>query len=416
MHYRRLYGAIALGLCALSVNTWARIKLISLPVREHIEIQLQNEHTTIIEEERIVPLKKGLNSIDFAWQNTSIKPETIVFRVLSDNTQNKALKVNILSVSYPPNESALTWQVSASQTGSARVRISYALNRLDKQYHYLAQVNEAETAMDLFQYIRVNNQSGEQFLNATLNTGTSNGTGNGHPLQLSIGMNETEEYLNHQFAQVPVEKTYTVNPASLGYRDRRQDKLNVLMHYQVHNDTRHKLGKIPLAAGKYRIYQHDSQGSSIFIGEDRGQYTAIEDRQKLFIGKARDVVVRRIIKRKKRQQINGNLYNMDVLVKYEIDNYKNTPVSLTIEESIPYLKQEVLSNGGMADNPSFIEWQIGKDSNFKNKPLKELTSANKLAYQLTLPAQSKTGKPAKLQRQLNIHFKNLFDHSINRFR
>lgn len=151
MKYRPLYGIIALSLCTVSVNTWARIKLITLPVREHIEIQLENEHTSIIEEERIVPLKKGLNSIDFAWHNTSIKPETIVFRVLPE----KDLQANVLSVSFPPNESALTWQVSASATGSARVRISYAINRLDKQYHYLAQVSADESTMDLFQYVRV---------------------------------------------------------------------------------------------------------------------------------------------------------------------------------------------------------------------------------------------------------------------
>ncbi len=65
MHYRRLYGAIALSLCALSVNSYARIKLISLPVREYIEIQLENKHTTIIEEERIVPLKKAAIVLTF---------------------------------------------------------------------------------------------------------------------------------------------------------------------------------------------------------------------------------------------------------------------------------------------------------------------------------------------------------------
>lgn len=406
MHYRRLCGAIALSLCALSVNSYARIKLISLPVREHIEIQLENEHTTIIEEERIVPLKKGRNSIDFSWQNTAIKPETIVFRVLPDTASAQSLQVNVLSVSYPPNESALTWQVSASQSGSARVRISYAILRLEKQYHYLARVNADETAMELFQYIRVNNQSGEQFLNAGLNTG------NARPVQLSVGLNETQEYLNQQFSSVPVEKTLTVNASAMGFRDRSQDKLNVLMHYRLHNDASHKLGKSPLAAGKYRIYQQDKQGGSVFIGEDQGQYTAVDDSQKLFIGKARDVVVRRIIERKKRKEINGNLYNMDVLVKYEIENFKDTPVTLTIEESLAYLKQE----SGLYDSQSFIEWQIGKDTSFKTGPLKDETSADKVVYEIILPAKSKTGKPIKVQPRLNILFNNLFSGSITRVR
>lgn len=402
MNYPFIFGAIVLSLCALSVNSYARIKLITLPVREHIEIQLENEHTTIIEEERIVPLKKGTNSIDFSWQNTSIKPETIVFRVLPDQAQRKVLKVHVLSVSYPPGESALTWKVSASETGTARVRISYAIHQLEKQYHYLAQVNDAETAMELLQYIRVNNHSGEEFLNAGINTG------NGKLVYLPVGLNETQEFLNNSFHQVPVDKTYTVNAAKTGYRNRSQDKLNVLMHYRIHNDSQHKLGKIPLEAGKYRIYQQDSQGGSVFIGEDQGQYTAREDQQKLFIGKARDVVVKRIIERKKRQQVNGNLYNFDVLVKYEIENFKPMAVTITIEESLPYLKNEILASSGMRSRKSLIEWQIGADTSFKNKPLKEETSANKVTYQLTLPPQSKSDKPVKLVRKLNIHFNNVW--------
>ncbi len=398
MKYRPIYGIIALGLCAASVNTWARIKLITLPVREHIEIQLENEFTSIIEEERIVPLKQGLNSIDFSWHNSSIKPETIVFRVLSD----EKLQANVLSVSFPPDESALTWQVSASATGSARVRISYAINRLDKQYHYLAQVSADESTMDLFQYLRVNNQSGEEFLDADINTGGKKN------IKLPIGINETQEFLNHQFSGVPVDKTYTVNAAQLGYRNRSQDKLNVLMHYQIHNDSKHKLGTTPLSAGKYRIYQQDSKNSAVFIGEDWGQYTARDDKQKLFIGKAQDVVVKRIIERKKRQQRNGNLYNYDVLVNYKIENFKDTPVTLTIEESLAYLRNEVLAGRGISSGQQLIEWQIGDETSFKNKPVKEETSAQKLTYQVKLPARGRGHEPVRLERQLNIHFKNIW--------
>ena len=47
MKHKTLYGVIAFSLCALSVNSYARIKLITLPVREHVEIQLENENTTI---------------------------------------------------------------------------------------------------------------------------------------------------------------------------------------------------------------------------------------------------------------------------------------------------------------------------------------------------------------------------------
>lgn len=394
MKHKTLYGIIAISLCAISINSYARIKLITLPVREHVEIQLENENTTIIEEERIVPLKKGNNDIDFSWHNTSIRPETIVFRVFPD--KQDLLKTNVLSVSYPPNESALTWKVSASHNGSARVRITYAINQMDKKYHYIARVNQDESMMDLSQFIKVRNQSGEEFINAKMNTG------NHQSFQLPMGLNETQEFLNRRYDGITVEKSYTINVSELGYRNRAQDKLNVLMHYQIYNDKQHNLGKNSLDAGKFRIYQQDKEGSSVFVGEDWGKHTAKDDEQKLFIGQARDIVVKRIIERKKRHRVNGNLYNIDALVKYEIQNFKDKPVTLTVEESIPYLRNEVFSSR----HSSQIEWQLGKDTSFKGEPLKKLTSSQKIAYQVTLPARSGSEKVSKLVKKLNINFKN----------
>ena len=59
---RRTLATILLAsglLMALSDAAWARIKLITLPVRERVEIQLDNPNATLVEEERIVPLPAG---------------------------------------------------------------------------------------------------------------------------------------------------------------------------------------------------------------------------------------------------------------------------------------------------------------------------------------------------------------------
>src|SRR5438874_11803943 len=111
----------------------ARIKLITLPVRERVEIQLDHPGATLVEEERIVPLVKGENQVDFSWANTQIDPNTILFRVT-----DKPADVKVLSVSYPPNEAALVWTVGSSASGSARVRISYLLGNLGKTFAYRA--------------------------------------------------------------------------------------------------------------------------------------------------------------------------------------------------------------------------------------------------------------------------------------
>src|SRR5215203_4886077 len=95
-------GSVA-GLLAHPDAALARVKLITLPVRERIEIQLDNTTATLVEEERVVPLVKGENQVDFSWANTQIDPNTIVFRVIAPVGEKK-IDVKVLSVSYPPNE------------------------------------------------------------------------------------------------------------------------------------------------------------------------------------------------------------------------------------------------------------------------------------------------------------------------
>src|SRR5271166_2296877 len=102
-----LWLAAAL-LAALPTTALARIKLITLPVRQRVEIQLDNPNATLVEEERIVPLVKGENQVNFSWANTQINPDSIVFRVVAPVANNQ-LEVKVVSVSYPPNEAALVW-------------------------------------------------------------------------------------------------------------------------------------------------------------------------------------------------------------------------------------------------------------------------------------------------------------------
>ena len=163
---------LALGLfVVLSDVAHARIKLITIPVRERVEIQLDNPNATLVEEERIVPLVKGVNQVDFSWTNTQIDPNTIVFRVIpraepaeaKKPDAAKPLDVKVLSVSYPPNEAALVWQVASSDSGSARVRISYLLGNLNKSFAYRAVASNDEKTLTLSEYIRIQNLANESF-------------------------------------------------------------------------------------------------------------------------------------------------------------------------------------------------------------------------------------------------------------
>ena len=268
MRYRNLaIWSLVAAVSALPATAMARIKLITLPVRERVEIQLDNPNATLVEEERIVPLVKGVNQVDFSWANTQIDPNTIVFRVIAPATDSKAadakpLDVKVLSVSYPPNEAALVWQVSSSDSGSARVRISYLLGNLTKSFNYRAVATNDEKTLVLSEYMRIQNLANESFGSTGLWAGF------GPRFLKPIGINETKEMLVEKFTEVPVKKTYTCDPQAHGYLDRPQNKLLVPMHYVLKNNKANRLGVAPLQYGKVRIFQDDNRGGTAFIGED----------------------------------------------------------------------------------------------------------------------------------------------------
>lgn len=219
---------------------------------------------------------KGDNHVDFSWANTQIDPETIVFRVVGP-ADAKNLDAKVLSVSYPPNEAALVWSVSSSDSGSARVRISYLLGNLGKTFNYRAVASPDELTLTLSQYMRLQNFADEEFGNTGLYAGF------GKEFLRPLGLNETKEMLVGRVQQVPVKKTYTCDPHEFGYIDAGQKKLRVPMHYVLKNDKDNKLGVAPLPYGKARIFitGRDKDQSATFLGEDWGKFTPIDDEMKL---------------------------------------------------------------------------------------------------------------------------------------
>jgi len=375
----------------------ARIKLITLPVRQRVEVQLDHDHATLVEEERIVPLVKGTNQVDFSWANTRIDPGTIVFRVLGPAGDDAAaLEANVISVSYPPGENALVWDVFASRSGSATVRISYLLGGLDKAYNYRAVAEHDEKTLTLAQYIRVKNFANEQFDDADVNIGV------GDKFEKPIGINQTKEMLVARTAGVPIVKTYTADPSRFGYIDQRENKLRVPMHYVIHNDQKHKLGGAPLPHGKVRIFQKDKPGedaTTAFLGEDWGRYTPIDDKMRLYLGVAQDIKVVRTIDSREAKRIAGNLHDYHVVVKYEIENFKDQPVKLDIAELVDQVRAE---SGSRSGQPA--EWEIGEQTTLSG-PDAEDTIHERVYFQAELPAR-KGDQAEKQTHKLHLIFKN----------
>ena len=84
----------------------ARIKLVALPERARVVVALTHPDATLVEEERVVTLQKGVNHMDFSWRGVNIDPSTIQLRLLSHPDQ---IGFKSITTSYPPNENALVW-------------------------------------------------------------------------------------------------------------------------------------------------------------------------------------------------------------------------------------------------------------------------------------------------------------------
>jgi hypothetical protein len=395
LFYAAVASGFLAGFFACPNSALARVKLITLPIRERVEIQLDNAQATLVEEERIVPLVKGENQVDFSWANTQIDPNTIVFRVIAPVGEKK-IDVKVLSVSYPPNEAALIWSVGSSDSGSVRVRVSYLLGNLNKSFNYRAVASKDETQLTLSQYMRLQNLANESFGS----TGVWAGFGK-HFLK-PVGVNETKEMLMEKYENVPIKKTYTCNPAEFDYLDRAQNKLRVPMHYVLKNDKANQLGLAPLQYGKVRIFINgNNEGSTAFLGEDWGQFTPIDDEMKLYLGVAQDIVVKRTIDKNETKRVGGNVFNQEVVIKYEIENFKDTEVTLDIVENLRHVRNEV-----RGDNGRDVEWELGKATTFADGPDKEKSTFDKAVFHVKLPPRDKDGKADKQEHKLNVILKN----------
>lgn len=391
----RPFKAFAVVVCTIFAACWpavseARVKLITLPARERVEIQLDNPRVTLVEEERVVPLLAGANQVDFSWANTAIDKDSIQFRALTDPEH-----VKVLSVSYPPNENALVWQVAAEKSGPARVRISYIIGQLNKSFEYRAVASHDEKTLSLAQYVKLHNLANEEFEGAGLWAGF------GEHFTRPIGINETKQVLSARFDGVPVRKTYTCDPVQFDYLDRAQNQLRVPMHYVLKNDREHQLGKFPLMPGKARIFQDDGKGGTAFVGEDWGVFTPIDDEMKLYLGLARDIVVRRTIERRVENRVGGNLITYDVVIKYEIENFKDSAVTLDVSESLQYVRQEIRGN---TDRP--VDWELGKETTFAETLDKEKSTFDKVIFRIPLPAKAGDAEAQKVIHKLHVLIKN----------
>jgi hypothetical protein len=319
------------GLAALSNGAWARTKLVALPARGETVIRLDNERATLIEEERVLTLQKGVNKVDFSWVGVNIDPDSIRLAPLTHPD-----KVALLNVSFPPGEAALVWEISSPEAWEEKVRISYLLRGIDRLVTYRGVADKAEKALDLRSFIVLRNFSGEDFSQARVILDAAQG------FEQSIQHEETKQLLHLSLAGVPVEKVWKFDTALLPWDPKQVDRnVGVPVYYKIANDSKAGLGKAALGAGKIRLYMDDGHGGTIFAGEDNTKLVPVGEKMEVYVGDSRDLVVtqRKMSERKINLRKNTSgavvLYDSEEVIEAKIENFKTDKARLVLVQHLP---------------------------------------------------------------------------------
>lgn len=149
----------------------------------------------------------------------------------------------------------------------------------------------------------------------------------------SLEDKETKQISLLEGSGVPVEKRYVANGQNFYYRTAQTPgtatKEPVMVFYKFKNEEKAGLG-IPLPAGNFRVYQRDSKGGVLFIGEDHIDHTPKDEFVNVKIGNAFDVVAER--KQTDYKKIADRVYEMEFTIT--LRNHKDSPITVEVNEPI----------------------------------------------------------------------------------
>jgi hypothetical protein len=385
----------------LIFNLFAKIDLVTLPSREKVQLTIYNSaDLTLVRDERILTLKKGENNLQFSWANTLIDPTSLELIPKQDINS-----INISQLIFPPRVNELgIWKIDSKISKKVPFEISYFTSGISWEAFYIGTLSSDEKSMELKGYVKVINNSGEDYENTSIRlvVGKINllemikvlakrfppyGTPKVLPPTpimyegkaeiaraakavlaeakekeiIKEGVSEyflytiegtenlpdkwTKRLLSFSQKDIPVEYFYK-------YEEERYGK-NVRRFIKFVNDQNYKLGKEPLPDGLIKIFKYiNKEGNLSYIGSDRTKYIPVGEKVELDLGESNElkVDVKLMDTKTKNYMFNkdGNIsgWEEEKIYRIKIVNYKNLPVKVEIKRNFPhqYWKIEVDKN------------------------------------------------------------------------
>ena len=306
----------------------------------------------------------------------------------------------------------LVWLLRNALAGPQRVEASYLTGGITWKADYVMVLNPADTKADVTGWVTIDNRSGATYGNAALKlvAGDVNRAVDGRRSQRAMEIatkaasmaeaardfksegffeyhlytldgrttikdNQTKQLTLMAAGDVPVVKQLIYYGAQDYYRTSYgvpMSNQKIGVYFDIKNSKDNRLG-VPLPKGKVRVYKADASGSQQFVGEDWIDHTPKDERVKIKMGDAFDLVGERT--QKEWRKIASNLYE----VEWEISlrNHKKEDQTVTVIEPVPG------------------DWQVLTSTHAWEKP-----EAHTLKFQVPVPKEG----ASKLTYRVRLRF------------
>ena len=367
---------------AATVNP-ATVHFRSLTEPDKLGVVEQNYEYDLLEPAKLLHkyVGKEVTLVRSYQDNGTTKHEEIKATLLSDNNgQVWKIGNDIVTGGYaesyrfpdiPANlydRPTLLMSLENSGARKQQIETSYLANSLSWNSDYVLTVGRDDKAADLDGWVTLTNNSGTAFHNARLQlvAGDLNRLPAPARVQMMESMGQAKsaaaapQFQQENFSEyhlytlgrrtsvedketkqisllegtgVPVEKIFVVNGQNFYYRSAQApgqpQKDPVMVYYKFKNEEKAGLG-MPLPAGSVRVYQKDSKGGILFVGEDRIGHTPKDESVTIHIGNAFDVIAER--KQTDFKKIDTHTWEME----YEITlrNHKDSAITVQVNEPI----------------------------------------------------------------------------------
>lgn len=158
-----VYIILSAVIWCVASSAQAKVDLVTLPTRDTVQLTIYNSaDLTLARESRLLTLKEGMNELQFSWANTLIDPTSLAMLPKAD-----AKNIDIFDLTFPPRVKNLgLWNIKSAKSAKVLVEISYLTSGLSWRAFYLGTLSKDEKEMRLKGYVRVTNNSGEDYENA----------------------------------------------------------------------------------------------------------------------------------------------------------------------------------------------------------------------------------------------------------